>query len=87
MNSKRLEDLHAIKWHLITGNSDLDTIIKETAAMNNGKVPRELAIAFLHLKESAKALSLFLKTATSDDAGVVATKETFNNELNSGTDS
>lgn len=87
MNSKRLEDLHAIKWHLVTGNSDLDTIIKETAAMNNGRVPRELAIAFIHLKEGAKALNLFLKGATADDSGVVEAKASFNNELNSGTDS
>jgi hypothetical protein len=88
MNKKRLEDLNDIKWHLHTGRMDIAAILEDEAELHGGKVPRELAVAWRHLDESLKALNFFLKNATSDEeAGVVATKDAFNNELNSGTDS
>lgn len=87
MKSNRIEDLNAVKWHLFTAKMDLEFIIKEEADTNNGKVPRELAVAFLHLKESVKALNLFLKDAVPDDLNSSPRRDTFNTELNSGTDS
>lgn len=88
MNKKRLEDLNDIKWHLHTGRMDIAAILEDEAKLHAGKVPRELAIAYRHLDESLKALNIILKNAVPDDeVGVVAAKEAFNNELNSGTDS
>lgn len=87
MNSNRIEDLNAVKWHLFTAKMDIEFIVKEEADLNSGKVPRELAVTFIHLKEGIKALNLFLKDVVPDDLNSSPRRDTFNTELNSGTDS
>jgi len=90
MNSTRIEDLNAIRWHLSAGFSDLNTILKEEAAASDGKVPRELNVTAIHLGQAISALNQFLRSPviTPDPAPVTPEQATaFLEELNSGTDS
>lgn len=87
MSPNRLEDLESVRFVMVASEKDIETIIKEHAAKNGGKVPVELAIAYRHLKQSIKALNFYIKGQPSTYAGTVDAKAEFNeNLLNSGTD-